>query len=191
MKRSSKSTVTKTTPKAAPREAKAPAAHDWTQAEVLEVAHAAGLPATKIAEFSRLPIPEGAADYKWLLRRVVDAIRYAGRSEGYSAGFEVANRKVFDRSNVLAWEAAHERGVGDLVAGALAADLLTKNASAGLLDLVQMLLGVLNVAEEVDGGLDPKLSLLVRHRIQMLAEHGGQLAARVDAARSGKAEAAE
>lgn len=180
------STITKTAPKPAPRTSSRkaePAPREWTLPDVLTIAHAAGLPSAKLAEFSLLPEPEGAADHKWLLNRVVGEIREAGRVEGHKEGREEATRETFYKSGEYAWDAAHERTVGDLVAGAFAADLMTRNVSSGLLDLVQMLLNVLSIAEMVDGGLDPKLSSLVRHRIQTLAEHGRELAYRVDSTR--------
>jgi hypothetical protein len=99
------------------------------------------------------------------------------RSERASA--RNAETAVLGCSGVTASAEIHDMTIGDLVAGMATGHTDDDNPAAPLLDTVATLLSLLQMAEEVDGGISDTFRNRAMFQIQNLAQYGAELTRRV------------
>ncbi len=106
----------------------------------------------------------------------------AGESPRTDADRE-AERVTLRRSKVEAHNRHYEMTIGDLVAGMVCGTPSAANPAPSLLSIVSTLVGLLQIADEVDGGISDSFRERVTSQIRHLAQYGAELTSRVARAR--------
>ncbi len=170
------------------------------------VADAAGIPAAEqhasfmIKARAILGMADEATDKDVLMelvaiRRALDAQQRPATTPAEPTGEtprtdaeREAERATLRLSRVDTHNRHYEMTIGDLIAGMVGGTPRMANPAPSLLDIVSTQLGLLQMAEDVDGGISDSFRERVTFQIQNLAQYGAELMARVAHVRAKAAE---